>query len=406
MRNVARRLALFLFLGVCCRADLTLRYTVEMKIGGGAPPALAKALEQQMTATPPQGRSISIKGDKSLSKLGALIAIIDNSTSAVTLLNPATKQYAQVSMEELIDGLKAKLPTATAALLKNIKFDVQASKTGQFAMFSGMRAEEHLMAITVSTDVPGTPEGPLIRMETHTWLANPDELNRIPALRQYAVTAQRAMNVGAAGDAMEKLFEQLPGVAEKMRVLTDEAASNAGSLAMKIQAALYIPKADPNAPTLTMTTDLAEISSDPIDDSVFAVPPDFQLAPPAELARALTPVRAVAPAPPNLAPGEQISRVGGGVSAPSVISRQNPAYSREALQAKLEGAVTLSIVVDKQGAATNIQVVKSLGLGLDEKAIEAVRQWKFRPGQKDGQPVNVRATVQVNFKLVADPLLQ
>jgi TonB family protein len=402
MRNVVHRLTLFLVLGVCCRADLTLRYTVETKIGSGAPSALAKTLEQQMAATPPQGRSIRIKGDKTLSKVGALMAIIDNSTSAITLLNAATKQYAQVSSAEVIDGLRASLPAAPAALLKNMKFDVQTSKTGQFAMFSGMRAEEHLMAITVSMDVPGTPEGPLIRMETHTWLANPDELNRIPALRQYAVTAQRAMNVGAAGDAMEKLFEQLPGVAEKMRVLTDEAASNAGSLAMKIQAALYIPKADPNAPMLTMTTDLAEISSDPIDDSVFAVPPDFQLAAPAELVKALTPARA-APAPQNLAPGEQISRVGGGVSAPSVIYKRDPEYTKEALRAKLEGTVTLNIVVDKEGTPRNIQIVQPLGLGLDEKAIETVSQWKFRPGQKDGQPVNVAAMIKVSFKLLADP---
>ncbi len=155
MRNVVHRLAVFLLLGVCCRADLTLRYTVEVKTGSGAPQALAQALEQQMAATPPQGRSIRIKGDKTLSKLGALTAIIDNSTSAVTLLNPATKQYAQVSTAEVIDGLKAKLPTASAALLKNMKFDVQTSKTGQFAMVSGMRAEEHLIAITVSMAAPG-----------------------------------------------------------------------------------------------------------------------------------------------------------------------------------------------------------------------------------------------------------
>ena len=315
MRHVVRRLTLFLVLGVCCRAELTLRYTVEMKIGSGAPPALAKALEQQMAATPPQGRSIRIKGDKTLSKLGALTAIIDNSTSAITLLNPATKQYAQVSTAEVIDGLKAKLPTATAAVLKNMKFDVQTSNTGQFATLSGMRAEEHLMRLTVSMDLPGTPEGPLIRMEIHTWLASPDELNRIPALRQYAATAQRALSVSAAGDAMEKLFDQLPGVADKMRLLTDEAARNAGSLTLKTQAALYIPKGDPNAPMLTTTNDLAEISSDPIDDSVFAVPPDFQLAPPAELVKALLPARPapMAPVAQNLAPGEQISRAMGSV---------------------------------------------------------------------------------------------
>lgn len=403
MRRVVHRLALFLVFSVCCRADLTLRYTVAVKAGSGASPALAKVLEQQLAASLAQSRSIRIKGDKTLSTLGTLTAIIDNSNSTITLLNPATKQYAQVSMAELIDRLQAGLPTVSAANMKNVTFDVETSKTGQFGMVSGIRAEEHLTALTVSTNASATLGGPLIRMELHTWLASPDELNRIPALREYAVAAQRALNVSAAGDGVEKLFQQMPGVAEKMRVLADEAAKNAGSLTLKTQTALYMPKDNPNAPSLTMSTDLAEISSDAIDDSLFAVPLDFQLVSVTELVKAPTPARAAAPAPQNLAPGEQISRVGGGVSPPSVIYKPDPEYTREALNAKLEGSVTLRLVVDKEGVPTNIQIVKSLGLGLDEKAIEAVSRWKFRPGQKDGQPVNVLASIQVNFKLVDRP---
>jgi protein TonB len=56
-------------------------------------------------------------------------------------------------------------------------------------------------------------------------------------------------------------------------------------------------------------------------------------------------------------------------------------------------------VVDAQGHPRNIHVARSLGLGLDEKAVEAVRKWKFEPGTKDGQPVAVQVNVEVNFRL-------
>lgn len=60
----------------------------------------------------------------------------------------------------------------------------------------------------------------------------------------------------------------------------------------------------------------------------------------------------------------------------------------------------LYVEVDPNGRARNPRVVRSLGLGLDEKAIEAVQKWKFRPGYKDGQPVTVSATIEVNFRLL------
>jgi TonB family protein len=93
-------------------------------------------------------------------------------------------------------------------------------------------------------------------------------------------------------------------------------------------------------------------------------------------------------------------RVGGGVSQPSVIFKVDPDYSEEARKAKYSGSVTLSVVVDKEGRARNIRIVKALGLGLDEEAVIGVNQWRFKPGMKDGQPVNVRATIEVNFRLL------
>ena len=92
--------------------------------------------------------------------------------------------------------------------------------------------------------------------------------------------------------------------------------------------------------------------------------------------------------------------VGRGITAPSVLSRVDPEYSEEARKAKYSGAVMLSIVVNIDGRADSIKVIKSLGMGLDEKAIEAVGRWPFRPGTKDGAPVRVCAQIEVNFRLL------
>jgi TonB family protein len=93
-------------------------------------------------------------------------------------------------------------------------------------------------------------------------------------------------------------------------------------------------------------------------------------------------------------------RVGNGVTAPVVLYKKEPEYSEEARKAKYQGTVVLYIEVDPSGRAVNPRVVRSLGLGLDEKAMEAVRQWKFKPGYRDGKPVTVAATIEVNFRLL------
>jgi TonB family protein len=98
--------------------------------------------------------------------------------------------------------------------------------------------------------------------------------------------------------------------------------------------------------------------------------------------------------------GGGVYRVGGGVTAPVLLYKKEPEYSEEARKAKYQGTVLLYIEVDPSGKATNIRVQHSLGLGLDEKAVEAVKQWKFKPGYKDGKPVTVAATIEVNFRLL------
>jgi protein TonB len=93
-------------------------------------------------------------------------------------------------------------------------------------------------------------------------------------------------------------------------------------------------------------------------------------------------------------------RIGGGVSAPTVLVKVEPEYSEEARKAKFQGTVMLYVVVDEHGNPKDLRVIRPLGLGLDQKAIEAVEKWKFSPGKKDGKAVAVQATIEVNFRLL------
>jgi TonB family protein len=97
---------------------------------------------------------------------------------------------------------------------------------------------------------------------------------------------------------------------------------------------------------------------------------------------------------------EQKYRVGGGVSAPVLISKAEPEYTERARQAKRQGTSMLYVQISPEGKATHIHVFRRLGLGLDQKAIEAVKRWHFKPGMKDGKPVTVEATIEVNFRLL------
>lgn len=90
---------------------------------------------------------------------------------------------------------------------------------------------------------------------------------------------------------------------------------------------------------------------------------------------------------------------GAGVIAPRAVYDPEPEYSEEARKTKQQGTVVLSLIVDEQGRPRSIRVVRSLGMGLDDKAIDAVKKWKFVPGTKDGLPVAVQVNVAVSFRL-------
>lgn len=97
--------------------------------------------------------------------------------------------------------------------------------------------------------------------------------------------------------------------------------------------------------------------------------------------------------------GGGLRRIGGGVSAPVVLFAPEPEFSEEARKAKVAGNVLVYLQVDTNGHPAHVRVLRGIGLGLDEKAMEAVRQYKFKPAMENGHPVAVEMNVEVNFQI-------
>jgi protein TonB len=92
-------------------------------------------------------------------------------------------------------------------------------------------------------------------------------------------------------------------------------------------------------------------------------------------------------------------RVGGGVSAPVLVTAPLPEYTTEARAAKISGNVLVHFWVDENGKTTHVQVVRGLGHGLDAKALDVVRNYQFKPALEDGKPVVVALNTEINFQI-------
>lgn len=93
---------------------------------------------------------------------------------------------------------------------------------------------------------------------------------------------------------------------------------------------------------------------------------------------------------------------GNGVSSPRLVSDRKPTYTADAMRRGVQGVVLLECVVEPDGTATNVRVTRPLDPGLDESAVQALREWRFTPGVREGKPVRVLVEVEMAFTLRAD----
>jgi TonB family protein len=95
-----------------------------------------------------------------------------------------------------------------------------------------------------------------------------------------------------------------------------------------------------------------------------------------------------------------VYRVGGGITAPTIVYKVDPEYSEEARKARYQGTVVLEAVVRRDGTLDVVHLLRRLGFGLDQKVVQAVTQWRFRPGTMNGKAVDTIVNIEVRFNLL------
>ncbi len=97
--------------------------------------------------------------------------------------------------------------------------------------------------------------------------------------------------------------------------------------------------------------------------------------------------------------GGGLKQVGGGVSAPVLVYGFEPEFSEEARKAKFSGNVMVNLWVDEKGNPSHVHVIRAVGMGLDERAVAAVKQYRFKPAMENGRPVTVEMNIEVTFSI-------
>ena len=391
-------------------ADVTMRSKMDYKLGSFVPAAAAEQMNKQMGDMLANGIVLRIKGTRSMTSSGPLTVVSDREKGTITLVDPKGKRYANATLSDYADKLKAaipQIPDAAKQMFENMKFDVKTDKTGKTDVIKGIKAEE--MLIHLSMDMPGPMAGAMaMKMEMHMWAATKEELERVPALKELAAYLSAQAAGADPSSVANKIFAGIPGVGDKLKAPMDAMMKASSQAILRTEIKMVMPGSakmmgatNPEEPFTDMTTDLVELSTNPIPDSVFQVPAGFQEAKLEELVGMLAPGRPQAPQQDPVPPEElAAARVGGypaGVTAPVLVRKFEAEYTEEARRAKYHAVVILAATVNPQGVPENIRVRRAVGLGLDEKAIEAVKLWQFRPAVKEGIPVAMDVTIEVAF---------
>ncbi|MGC9946673.1 MAG: hypothetical protein ABSF64_09935 [Bryobacteraceae bacterium] len=282
------------------RADVTLRYETEFKPAAALQPIMEQFMKAMQTGT---STSIRMKGNQGYTTAGKWIEIFDFTKGDVTLVDPASKTFAALPLSQLVDKMAGAMPQAAPQqmqavqqILASMKTSVDSKVTGKTTEIQGVQAEEREITFTMEMPMPAgmpKPTGPSInvKMVMHIWTAKKEEALRLPAIREltgYQAWQKYIMNPAGM---FEKLAGKMPGMANAIGPLVDEMSKNQ-SVILRNRMEIYMPflavvakqmatqgqsfpALDPDAPLIEIDQEVAELSTAPVDASLFEIPKDY-----------------------------------------------------------------------------------------------------------------------------------
>jgi hypothetical protein len=352
--------------------------------------------------------TVHIKGNKASTTTGGLTMIIDAIKQEITLIDAAHKTFATIPASQYAKKVTVAMPEMPAdasetvqGMLAKTKTKVESRITGRTEAILGIQAVER--EITASMEMP-MPEGmPIpsmgIKMIVRTWTAKPEEALRVSALRELAALnlwQKYFMDPGgsflqfgqmAGGGGMASLAEEMyqdHGVI--LRVSMEMSMPSMDAFAGGQQSAAAVLGSSPKLLFQT-SMELVELSSAPLEDSLFQIPREYAPADFDDLMKGAVQdqIRAAMPAPkkPASPPPDGAQAY---VPSLSPIKEVEPVYPAATLDQGLEANVDLLATLDPQGNVTNAEALTGPQI-LRQPAIDAVKQWKYRPVLRNGQPV-------------------
>jgi hypothetical protein len=300
MLNPFPRPALFvagLLMACGLHADVTIRYQAEFTPA----PALRPLLEQFMkTALSGMETSVSVKGGKAFTSAGKFTEIFDFTQQQVTLLDPTHKTFAVLPASQLADRMASAMPQANSKqmeaaqkALESIHTSVDSKVTGHSEEIHGVQSEERVVTLTMDMPVPGGagPSGLVMKMVMHIWTAKKEEALRVPAIRELTGYREWQKYFMDPASVFDKLLGKMPGAGKTIGPLLGEMFKGQ-SVVMRTHMEIYLPMLaglarnmaaqgkdapamDPDAPLIVMKQEVAELSSAPVDASLFEVPKEY-----------------------------------------------------------------------------------------------------------------------------------
>jgi hypothetical protein len=302
-------LALALWVAPGLRADVTIRYQSEFKPSAAFGPIMEPFMK---TVQAGFATSARMKGNKAYTTAGNWIEIFDFVKQEVTLIDPAHKTFAALPASQLADRMAGALPQPAPAQMQaaqqamaSIKTNVDSKMTGKTAEIQGVQAEEREVTVTMDMPMPMpagmNQSGPSLRLVMHIWTAKKEEALRVPAIRELTgYQAWQRYILNPAG-MLEKFAGKMPGMSNTIGPMFDEIYKNP-SVILRMHMEMYMPfmavvakqmagqgqaapVIDPDAPLMEMNQEVAELSSAPVDPSLFEIPTDYAAVPADDMIR-------------------------------------------------------------------------------------------------------------------------
>ena len=265
-------------LGAPVFADITVRYTTDVKFGPALPPNILDRIRSGSSSALSGPTVIQLKGDKAYSSSGTISSVEDYATNQMTYIDSANMRFATVSREEFTAKMAGAMPHLGAAASNMFKTEVQTRKTGRSETIQGVRAEEYLVEITMSLAKPLTiaPAGPISRTVVHIWRATAEDTANNPVLAEYAGLEKRNDSFTKSADFVRELTSQFQGLGAGIEAVRGEMTKEQSPV-VRIQTDVFMPmlQSDPAAPAMSMDQEIV-YSNEPVADGVFQTPKGFR----------------------------------------------------------------------------------------------------------------------------------